>query len=368
MNEPESAEPVYYTWLRMIGVLMQGNRILRRVGGYAFPGIVILSALVSLDEPLGQAQSQAGAAAQQAQAAAPKSFEVASIKPSAPIANGMMMVRMGTSPGGRWTASGVTVSMLIQQAYDIRDYQISGGPGWLTTERYDIVAKAELPDLDRETLKVLLQSLLAERFALKVHRETKELPIYTLVVGKDGHKLHKSEIQPETQPDAQPPDPAKAVQGAGAAARGGGRAVAAGAGTGQSGGVGAGIGGGSGGGTSAPPRGASMIRMGRGQLNAQSVPVTAIIQMLAQQLGRPVIDKTDIKGNYDFNLQWTPDETQRGGLGGLDRPAGDSPMPTDTSGPSIFTAVQEQLGLKLEAAKGPVETLVIDHVEKASGN
>jgi uncharacterized protein (TIGR03435 family) len=333
---------------------MERRYLFMFVGRYFFAGIAMVSVAISLDEPLGWAQTQTSAAAQHAQAS--KSFEVASIKPSAPAANGMFMVRIETSPGGRWTASGITVSMLIQQAFDVREYQISGAPGWLTTERYDIVAKAETPDLDRETLKVLLQSLLAERFNLKTHRETKELPIYELVIGKDGHKLHKSEIQPDAQPDARPPDPVKTAQGAPGAVRVGGAA-------GSSGGVGVGAGGG------APPKGAAMIRMGRGQLNAQSVPVTAIVQMLAQQLGRPVIDKTDIKGNYDFDLQWTPDETQRGGgFGGLERPATDNPLPADTSGPSLFTAVQEQLGLKLEASKGPVETLVIDHVEKASGN
>jgi uncharacterized protein (TIGR03435 family) len=98
-------------------------------------------------------------------------------------------------------------------------------------------------------------------------------------------------------------------------------------------------------------------------------PVSAIAAMLAQQLGRPVIDKTEIKGNFDFSLQWTPDETQRGaGFGGMAPPAADNPLPADPSGPSIFTAVQDQLGLRLEAQKGPVETLVIDRIEKASGN
>jgi bla regulator protein blaR1 len=343
---------------------MHNERARMRISRSFLYGVAYLVALVGFYGPPGWAQLQSGASEQQPQAAAPKSFEVASIKPSAPIADGRMMVRMGTSPGGRWTASGVTPSMLIQQAYDVREYQISGGPGWLTTERYDIVAKAETPDVDRETLRVLLQSLLAERFNLQIHRETKELPIYELVVGKGGHKLHKSEIQPDTQPA----DPAKTGEGAGASrARGG--AGPAGAAANPSGGTGQGIGGGLGTGAGAPPKGASMIRMGRGQLNAQSVPITAIVQMLAQQLGRPVIDKTEIKGNFDFNLQWTPDETQRGmGIGGLDRPAADSPLPADTSGPSLFTAVQEQLGLKLEASKGAVETLVIDRVEKASGN
>ena len=312
-------------------------------------GMSFLTILVGLNESqLGRAQSQAGASA------APQSFEVASIKPSPPQNGPGMFVRIGSSPGGRWTAEGITLSMLIQQAYDVKDYQISGAPGWMNTERYDIVAKADVPQPTREQLRVLLQSLLAERCKLQIHRETKELPIYELVVGKGGHKLHLSETQPTTDP--QPPDPSKPVQAGAVAGGSTGGFVSVGPG-------GKGVNDGT------PVKSGSMMRMGRGQLNAQMAPVSSIAAMLSQQLGRPVVDKTGIKGNYDFTLQWTPDETQRGmGLGGMEKPATDSPMPADTSGPSVFTAVQEQLGLKLEAAKGPVEILVIDHIERPSGN
>lgn len=326
-------------------IKLESKRVLRCIAA----GIAILTVVFSLNEsPLGMAQSQAGAAA-------PLSFEVASIKPSA-AENGVFMVRIGTSPGGRWTATGITVGMLIQQAYDVKDYQISGAPSWLNSERYDIVAKADTPNITRDMAKVLLQSLLAERFKLQIHRETKELPIYALLVGKNGHKLHESEVKPATQSDSQPPNPSKPAQ-----TGGGGGGVAGGlVSVGPGGKVVDG---------EAPVKSGSMIRMGRGQLNAQMTTVSAIAGMLAQQLGRPVIDKTDLKGNFDFSLQWTPDETQRGpGFGGMERPATDSPLPGDTSGPSIFTAVQEQLGLRLEATKGPVEILVIDHIEKASGN
>lgn len=323
-------------------------------------GIAIATVLFGLMEsPSGRAQSQTGAVSLQAPATAPQSFEVASIKPSAPAENGMFMVMMGNSPGGRWTAKGVTASILIQQAYDVKDFQISSGPSWLTTERYDIEAKAETPNITREQLKVLLQSLLAERFNLKFHRETKELPIYALLVGKNGHKLHESEIQPATQTDSQPPDSSKPAQ-AGAVAGGAGGAAGGSVSVGPGGKVVVG---------DAPVRSGSQMRMGRGQLSAQMTPVSAIAAMLAQQLGRPVIDKTEIKGNFDFSLQWTPDETQRGvGFGGMEPPATHSQLPSDPSGPSIFTAVQDQLGLRLEAQKGPVESLVIDRIEKASGN
>jgi uncharacterized protein (TIGR03435 family) len=354
---------------------MQSKLTLKGLMRSITAGFAILTVLICFNNPpLGRAQSQAGTAApQQNQAAPPTSFEVASIKPSAPSPNGMFMVRIGASPGGRWTASGITVGMLIQQAFDVRDYQITGGPSWLNSERYDIEAKADTPNLTKEMTKVLLQSLLAERFNLKFHRETKDLPIYALVVGKGGHKLHLSDIQPDAQTDAQPPDPSKPVQAGGGA---GGGSVSVGPG----GKVVNGAGGGAGGAVSvgpggkvvdreAPARSGSMMRMGRGQLSAQMTPVAGIAAALAQQLGRPVIDKTELKGSYDFDLKWTPDETQRGpGLGGMAPPATESPLPADSSSPSIFTAVQEQLGLKLESSKGPVETLVIDHIEKASGN
>jgi uncharacterized protein (TIGR03435 family) len=286
----------------------------------------------------GQGQSQPGAAASEAGAAAPQSFEVASIKPSAEDGRRVMI---GISPGGRYTASAVNVKFLIQQAYDIRDYQIQGGPGWITSARYDIVAKAETPNLDRERLKPLLKSLLAERFNLQVHLETRELPTYTLVVGKNGPKLQKSEVQtdaPEAGPSpkaAQPGAPGRATDDV---ERGGPRG-----------------------------RGAT-IRVGRGQVNAQMISLSDFAGMLAQQLGRPVKDKTGIEGRFDIKLEWTPDESQRGiGLPGDGAPRESGPA-GDPSGPSIFTALQEQLGLKLESDKGRVEIIVIDRIDKPSAN
>jgi uncharacterized protein (TIGR03435 family) len=295
--------------------------------------LLIVVVLTASAFSFSQAQPQAGAAA-------PQSFEAASIKPSAETGNRVMI---GISPGGRYTASAVTVKFLIQQAFDIRDYQIQGGPGWIGSDRFDIVAKAETPDLNREKLKPLLQSLLAERCNLQFHRETKELPAYTLVVGKGGHKLQKSEVQTE-EPDAAPAPKASQPGAPGAPAhatddiaRGGPRV-----------------------------RGAQ-VRIGRGQVNAQMITISEFARLLAQQLGRPVTDKTGLQGNFDFKLEWTPDEALRGTA-----PPGDgTPHEGSTagdSGPSIFTALQEQLGLKLESDKGPVEILVIDRIEKPSAN
>ena len=318
---------------------MQGKVDLRKTVLIFSAALAVLITAIGLSRPsLGQAQSQTGAAAPQSGATAPQSFEVASIKPSAGDGR---QVGIGVLPGGRYRATGVTARMLIQQAYDIRDFQISGGPGWLASDRYDINAKAETPNLTRDTIKVLLQSLLAERFNLVVHRETKELPIYALVVGKDGPKLHKSEIQPDLQNSGTPPkapqpdDPgplARTVQGSGT-----------------------------------PPKG-TMMRMGRGQLSAQMSPLAGLAAQLAASLGRPVVDKTGLTGYFDFNLEWTPDETQGSGMLFGEKPPLDSAPPVGSSGPSIFTALQEQLGLKLESQKGPVEVLVIDRIEKPTEN
>jgi uncharacterized protein (TIGR03435 family) len=354
---------------------MKNNRMATKVMRHVAAGTVLLTVMVSIETPLGRAGSQADASVQQAQAMVPQSFEVASIKPSAPQQAGIMRVTMGTSAGGRYTASGVTVKMLIQQAYDLKDYQISGGPSWISSERYDINAKAENPDVSREQMRVLLQSLLAERFNLKIHRESKELPIYALVVGKDGPKLKKSEVQPGAGTDVKPPDSAKSGDVKGAPVKKAGNAGAPPvivSGGGVSGGVPVWNGSGASGGGGArvavmrsesSDKGGSMMRMSPGQLSAQAAPISTLVTLLAQTLGRPVMDKTGLEGAFDFTLEYTPDESQRGmGIGGVDRP--DMLPPSDFSGPSIFTAIQDQLGLKLESEKGPVEILVIDRVDK----
>jgi bla regulator protein blaR1 len=276
--------------------------------------------------------SLAGAFAQ----SSPDSFEVASIKPSDPGTPGITF-RNGP---GRLDISGATLRILIEQAYDVRDFQISGGPGWMDSDRYDIKAKIEggltaSPDpmnianqrKQMELQRERLRSLLAGRFQLKIRRETKEMQAYILTPAKGGPKLKESKIE----------EPAPTSDGNKAPQR---------------------------------PRG-PMIRIGRGQITGQSVSLDFLAQMLAQQVGRPVIDKTDLKGTYDFTLEWTPDPGQ--GFGpGFAPPAGpprpDNPAPAESSGTSVFAAIQEQLGLKLESQKAPVEIVVIESVEKPSEN
>ena len=256
------------------------------------------------------------------------SYEVASIKPEK---SGSMMFRVLNTPDGFSATS--TVQMIIRVAYGIEDNQISGAPGWVSSEKYNVEAKMDQATADKvkklgesqmqPARQHMLQALLADRFKLTVHRETKELPIYSLSVAKGGTKLH------EAKPGDTYPNGIKGPDG-----------------------------------RPAPP-GAHLIRMGRGELTAQGLGMDQIAHLLTQQTGRTVVDNTGLKGNYDFTLHWTPDQSATPLSGPGASPDGSA---SSESGPSIFTAIQEQLGLKLESQKGSVEILVIDHVEKPSEN
>jgi uncharacterized protein (TIGR03435 family) len=223
-------------------------------------------------------------------------FEVVSIKPnrSADSGGGMRPV------AGGFSARNMSLNMLIQAAYNLKPWQISGGPGWVATDRYDIEAKTEgNPDF-QEKLE-LCRPLLADRFQLTFHRETRQMPGYSLTVAKNGPKL---------------------------------RATAAGV--------------------------AGYIRPGRGLIEGKGVNMRMLADFLGGSLGESITDKTGAAGGFDIRLEWTPTE------GELDYKY--DGRPGDLNGSSIFTAIQEQLGLKLEAGKWPVEVFVIDHVEKGSEN
>jgi len=275
------------------------------------------------------------------------SFDVASIKP-----NNSGVNRIGiAAPGGTFNANNVTLRLLIRFAYRIQDFQILGGPKWMDTDHFDVLAKPEGGGrpIPAEQMALMVQSLLEDRFQPKFHRETRELPTYTLVAAKDGPKIKLSADQ--TPPG--PPQPGE--RGAGPRGE---------PGAGPRGGF-DGLRGGPGG---PPPRGA--FGMGRGSMFASAVPLSTLVNALSQQLGRPIIDKTDLKGLLDIQLQWTPEVGQTFGPFGAVVPGGPepSPPPVDPSGPSIFTALQEQLGLRLESTKGQVEALVIDSVQPPSEN
>ncbi len=297
-------------------------------------GLLAVTASVAF----GQANAVQSQAAPQAGNTAAKipEFEVASIKPDK-SAGGMSRIMF--TPDG-FSATNIPMKMLISETYQIRQDLISGEPGWVNSARYDIEAKVAGPDvaglrnLSFDQRRSMLQPLLEDRFKLKVRQETKQLPIYELVIAKNGPKLK------EAKPGDTYPDGIKGPDGV------------------------------------AHP---GMMMMGRGQLKGQALPMTFIVRTLSQQLQRTVVDKTGLTGKYDIALKWAPDEGPGPmppgpmppgpvppGPGGGQKGADSSPPPD--SGPSIFTAIQEQLGLKLESTKGPVETLVIDHVEPPSEN
>ena len=273
-------------------------------------------------------------------------FEVASIKPAAPQTPGRMMIRMGGDPG-RVNYSNVSIKDVIRQAYQVKDYQISG-PDWLESQRFDINAK--VPDgAPKEQIPQMLQNMLAERFKLSLHREKKELPAYAMVVAKGGPKLKESDpaAQPNFGPDGPPPPPP-------AAGRGGAPQFPPGA------------------------RGMLMMR-GPGHLAGKGLKMGAFSDMLSRFVDRPIVDETGLAGEYDFQLDWTP-EPGEGGAFRFGPPGGDGPQqhaagegappagaapPELAAAPPLQVAIQQQMGLKLDAKKLPIEILVIDHAEKA---
>jgi uncharacterized protein (TIGR03435 family) len=195
--------------------------------------------------------------------------------------------------------------MLITYAYEVKDFQVSGGPRWASSETYDIVAKGD-GNATRPQLRLMLQALLKDRFKLALRHETKDAPTYELVVAKGGSK-----IQEDT--------------------------------------------------TSARQR---IGMTGVGKVVAQKASLVMFTEVLGTLTGRPVVDKTGLPSTYSFKLDWTPEVGERG-LPGLARP---DAVPPDSNGPSLFTALQEQLGLRLQSAKGPVESLVIEDAEKPTEN
>jgi uncharacterized protein (TIGR03435 family) len=261
-------------------------------------------------------------------AAKPLAFEVVSIQ-KVELPPGQMVFQMrGSEPiqlrsqGNRFTLRRHTLSDLIIKAYDVQDYQIAGIPNWgkAGQDLYDIFAKSEgeeAPSSDQ--LQQMLQTMLADRFQLKLHRETRELPLYYLVVGKSGLKI--KEVPPEP-----PPTPAPAGTPASVPAQ-------------------------------ALTRPREMTTFN--STDAPSKPrmitgkIGGLVRLIALFLDRPLIDKTGLTGTYEY--PWQADEMQQE-MRESGKPA-----------PSVFPTV-ERLGLKLDAVKGPLPLLVIDHVEKPSAN
>lgn len=233
------------------------------------------------------------------------SFEVASVKLATASAG-----YISTEPG-RLTARGRTLASLILRAYSLQDYQLTHGPSVSLAERCDIDAKAEGP-ANPEQLYRMLQTLLADRFKLVVHHETHDLPLFVLSVGKNPPKLEKSK-EGETQLVRYEPSDQQGDR--------------------------------------------SFLRLvGRG------TPMSYLASFLGAQLGRPVVDETGLKGEFDFTAEFTSSAAGGGDAG----PPGLKGTPVDPS--SVIAAIRADLGLKLDSEKRPVDVLVIDHVEKLSAN
>jgi uncharacterized protein (TIGR03435 family) len=291
-------------------------------------GLVATSAAIVL-----AGAGTAWAARLQEQAATTKAeFEAASIKPNRSGSGG----HHWDFSNGRLVAVNVTTKTIIRQAYGVADGQLVGVPDWVNSEFYDINAKMDdaaaaalekLPLEERnEKDRQLFQNLLTDRFGLKVAHETNDLPIFALVVSKGGIKFSPTKLPPE---DA--------------------------AGTDSSGTAGQ------------PERGTSISGNGREtSATCNGVKMSAWAAALSRQPeveGRLVLDQTGLTGEYDFAMKWARQRESDFREGG-----GGAPVALDTSGPSLFTALQEQLGLKLEAKKGPVDTIVIVHIERPSEN
>ena len=225
-----------------------------------------------------------------------------------------------TTHDATFSAENVTLKNFIAGAYGIRPGLISGAPGWADTAHFDIQAKVVDPDMaalkkmTKEQREAMLAAILEDRFQLKAHTETKLMPVYDLLVDRRGPKLKETPHPPQSA-DGSPPKED------------------------ESGGY----------------------STNDTNMTANHLQISSLAEWLSEKLNRTVIDKTELTGHYDFQINFAADAAE---LSGGD----DGRRKSEVTAPSIFTALQEQLGLKLESAKGPVETLVVDHIEMPSAN
>ena len=220
-------------------------------------------------------------------------FDVTSVKPNSPGPN----VRFQPAPGGRLTVTYTTLRIAVSWAFDVQFFAVVGGPDWADSDRFDIAAKAEGSPSGRE-MRLMLRSLLNDRFKLRTHLESREMPAYALVIDKGGGRppqLRRSDVECVSTPSA-----------------------------GQS-----------------PCAFSADWR----SIHARGMPVSALTEPLGGVTGRVIVDRTGLTGRFDYDLAWTPQRL-------------------DPDASSFFTAVREQLGLKLESTKAPVDVLVIDAAER----
>ncbi len=233
-----------------------------------------------------------------------QSFDVASVRPHDP-SNPGFVVHMPN--GGHFAAEGAPVKLLVMLAYGVEESQVEGGPGWFATEKWDITAKCDDDHHTADETKHMLQRLLEERFSLKIHRETVPRPVYVLTLAKGGPKFPPSE------------------------------------------------------------KAATNIHSGAHSILIDRGSIASMTGVLASAVGRPVIDHTELMGLYDFSLVWDDAPVRDGGVpgaNGLD--TRDAAVGNEHG--SIFTALEEQLGLRLTASRAPVAVLVVDKMERPGAN
>ncbi len=288
-------------------------------------------------------------------------FEVASIKPARGLQeqalSGKMHVGMKVD-GAMVDIGSMSISDLIQTAYKVKIYQVSG-PDWMKSERFDILAK--LPEgANKDQVPEMLQTLLADRFKLTFHRDNRQQSIYALVVAKGGPKMKEAPPDPATPPD----QPAKEDKGAMVVDTGQGKVSVK-----QDG---------RGGVSASGPNGTSHITMENGAIHMEmdKVSMTALVEALTRFVDRPVVDMTELKGEYQVSIEIGMDEIMRAarsagvnvsmpaGRGGAADSAAPGDAASDPSAGSLFSSL-ERMGLKLESRKAPAEIIVVDHVEKA---
>ena len=275
----------------------------------------------SAPSPAASPDGPASAARAAASNATLPAWDISTVKPASPDARGSSLM---FTPDGI-SIKNVPLQMIVREAFDVQDDHLFNLPSWAKTSMYDIEAKvapddaAKLKDIKRGQRLGMMVPLLEERFGLKYHYETRELAVYDLVIAKGGVKMLAS------KPDA----PASEGQ--------------------------------------PPTQGGRWLRAGRGHVESTGTGMEMLARVLSQTLGRTVVDRTGLTGNYDYKLDWTPDDAapQMAKAAGPDQVGGTSP---DPAGPSLFTAVQEQLGLRLEATKGPVDVVVVDQLEQPTAN
>ena len=207
--------------------------------------------------------------------------------------------------GGHFAAVGAPVKLLVMIAYGVQESQIAGGPSWFASEKWDIEAKCEDVRHSADETSQMLRNLLEERFSLRVHRDTEQRPVYVLTVAKGGPKFKPSE------------------------------------------------------------KNTTNIRPTANSFSVQRGNISVVTGLLATSLGRPVLDRTGLTGLYDFFVQWDDAPVRQGGVPGTAPPPDDSP---GSDRGSIFTAVQDQLGLRLELQRAPVEVIVVDGMDRPSAN